>query len=108
MEFGAFSCRERPRRNTVGLLLTSGAPAFPSPASHAMQPPMGDERVIELIGRVDRALARIEAAAQRPVPPQVPADDSRAAALEAAHRALRTRVETAIVQIDRLLAAGEN
>jgi hypothetical protein len=73
-----------------------------------MQPPMGDERVIELIGRIDRALARIEAAPRSPAPSQAPADDSRAAALEEAHRALRGRVESAIAQIDRLLAAGEN
>jgi hypothetical protein len=72
-----------------------------------MQPAMGDERVIELIGKIDRALARIEAAADRPVPRQSQTDDGRAAALEEAHRALRARVESAIAQIDRLLAAGE-
>ena len=73
-----------------------------------MHPAMGDERVIELIGRIDRALARIEAAADRPAPRQSQADDGRAAALEEAHRALRARVESAIAQIDGLLAAGEN
>ena len=72
-----------------------------------MQPAMGDERVIELIGRIDRALARIEGAARPSAPPQAPAEDGRAAALEEAHRALRARVESAISQIDRLLA-GEN
>jgi hypothetical protein len=72
-----------------------------------MQPAMGDERVIELIGRIDRALARIEAAARPPAPPQSLPDDGRAAALEQAHGALRGRVESAISQIDRLIASGE-
>jgi hypothetical protein len=67
---------------------------------------MGDDRVIELIGRIDRALARIEAAASRPVP--APAqEDGRAAAIEEAHQALRAKVERSISQIDRLIAAGE-
>jgi hypothetical protein len=74
---------------------------------------MGDERVIELIGRIDRALARIEAAAARPAPPAAPPaptaadDDGRAAAIEEAHQALRAKVERSISQIDRLIAAGE-
>ena len=66
---------------------------------------MGDDRVIELIGRIDRALARIEAAAARGPAPRP--DDGRAAALEQAHRVLRSRVESAIAQIDGLLASGE-
>ena len=73
---------------------------------------MGDERVIELIGRIDRALARIEAAgARRPAPPPPPPlpvhDDGRAAAIEEAHQALRAKVERTISQIDRLIASGE-
>ena len=71
-----------------------------------MQRAMGDERVIELIGRIDRALARIEAAAQRPVSPPAH-DDGRTAALEEAHQALRAKVERSISQIDRLIAAAE-
>ena len=67
---------------------------------------MGDERVIELIGRIDRALARIEAAASRPAPPAAQ-EDGRAAAIEEAHQALRAKVERSISQIDRLIAAGE-
>jgi len=67
---------------------------------------MGDERVIELIGRVDRALARIEAASARRAAPPVH-DDGRAAAIEEAHQALRAKVERTISQIDRLIAAGE-
>jgi hypothetical protein len=71
-----------------------------------MRQTMGDERVIELIGRIDRALARIEAAAARPAPPPAH-DDGRAAAIEEAHEALRAKVERSISQIDRLIAAGE-
>jgi hypothetical protein len=71
---------------------------------------MGDE-VIDLVGRIDRALARIEAAATSPAsaPAMPPAmdDDGRAAALEAAHGALRARVESAISQIDRVIGSGE-
>ena len=71
-----------------------------------MHPTMGDERVIELIGRIDRALARIEATALRRAPaPAV--DGGRAAALEEAHQVLRSRVESAIAQIDRLLVPDE-
>ncbi len=66
---------------------------------------MGDDRVIELIGRIDRALSRIETAAARPAPP--PPDDRRAASLEQAHQVLRGRVKSAIAQIDRLIASGE-
>jgi hypothetical protein len=67
---------------------------------------MGDDRVIELIGRIDRALARIEAAAAQPAATQR-AEDGRAAALEQSHQVLRSRVESAIMQIDRLLASSE-
>jgi hypothetical protein len=68
---------------------------------------MGDERVIDLIGRIDRALARIEAAGRPPAPAPAP-DDGRAAALEETHHRLRARIEGAISQLDRLIAAGEN
>lgn len=67
---------------------------------------MGDDRVIELIGRIDRALSRIETAVDRPAPP--PPDDRRTASLEQAHQVLRGRVKSAIAQIDRLIASGEN
>jgi hypothetical protein len=67
---------------------------------------MGDERVTTAIGRIDRALARIESLAPRPGSAPHPADDGRAAALEAANRALRSKVEGAIAQIDRLLEGG--
>lgn len=66
---------------------------------------MGDSRVIELIGRIERALSRIETAAAHRAPP--PTDDRRTASLEQAHQVLRGRVKSAIAQIDRLIAAGE-
>jgi hypothetical protein len=72
-----------------------------------MRKSMGDERVIDLVGRIDRALARIEAAATSPAPAKASADDGRAAALEEANNALRVRLESAIAQIDRLIASGE-
>jgi hypothetical protein len=68
---------------------------------------MGDDKIIELIGRIDRALARIEAAPRNPAPPPPQSHDDRAASLEEAHRMLRSRVERAVAQIDRLIAAGE-
>ena len=68
-------------------------------------PAMGDDRLLAAIGRIDSALARIEAAADAAdhAPRQVPDPDN---ALDQAHRALRTRVEGAIAQIDRLLERG--
>jgi len=53
------------------------------------------------LARIERALARIESAADRPAP-AAPAGD---AALVEAHRSLRAKVEEAIGQIDRLLGA---
>ncbi len=61
---------------------------------------MGGQRVTEALGRIERALARIESAAT--ASPDAP-DDGEAERLRAAHRALRGKVETAIAQIDRLL-----
>jgi hypothetical protein len=67
---------------------------------------MADDRAMEAIGRIERALARIEAAAaKRPEP--APRDDSELRQLREVHQALRGKVEGAIGQIDRLLAAGE-
>jgi hypothetical protein len=66
---------------------------------------MADERALAAIGRIERALARIEAAASRPTPPpQASVTDSpEFTELREAHRALRSHVEGAIGQIDRLL-----
>lgn len=65
--------------------------------------PMADERALYAISRIERALARIESAAQ-----QAPArDDGELNALRNANQALRGKVQSAIAQIDRLLAANE-
>ena len=65
------------------------------------------------IARIERALARLEAAAARPPAPAPAAapsptvDDQEVSELRRAHSALRARVEGAISQIDGLLATGE-
>ncbi|MDB5699116.1 MAG: hypothetical protein JWN69_1920 [Alphaproteobacteria bacterium] len=65
---------------------------------------MTDERALAAVDRVERALARIEAAAEK-----VPAtrDDSDLRELREVHQALRGKVEGAISQLDRLLATEE-
>jgi len=73
---------------------------------------MADERTIEAIGRIERALARIEALAEQAqqephAPPEAPRDNNELLQLREAHQALRGKVEGAISQIDRLLAAEE-
>ena len=65
---------------------------------------MADDRAMEAIGRIERALARIEAASAKQPAPR---DDSELRQLREVHQALRGKVEGAISQIDRLLAAGE-
>jgi len=67
---------------------------------------MGQDGVGNAIDRIDRALARIEAAARRPPPPNS-GDDQEISDLRDAHLTLRGRVEGALAQIDGLLAAGE-
>jgi len=62
---------------------------------------MADPRALDAIGRIERALARIEAAALRPRP--AASDPAELEELRSAHLALRGRVEGAIGQIDRLL-----
>ena len=66
---------------------------------------MRDERAHRAIQRVEQALARIEAVANRPAPPR---DDHELRELREVHQALRGKVEGAISQIDRLLATAEN
>lgn len=65
---------------------------------------MGDEKAQAAIMRIERALARIEAAAGR-LPPASDGDEARQ--LREEHQALRGRVAEAISQIDQLLAARE-
>ncbi len=61
---------------------------------------------MQAIGRIERALARIEAAATKVKEP-APRDDSDLRQLREVHQALRGKVEGAITQIDRLLADTE-
>ena len=63
---------------------------------------MPDERAIQAIGRIERALARIEIAARKPV--HGSANDDELLELRQRHKALRERVEGAVLQIDQLLA----
>jgi hypothetical protein len=69
---------------------------------------MADQRALDAISRIERALARIESAAHSA---QSSARSGSAGAeelerLRGAHQALRTRVEGAIGRIDRLLETG--
>ena len=57
---------------------------------------MADQRALDAVRRIERALARIEAAAERPQPAAAPA-------LADAPRRLRSRVESAIGELDRLI-----
>jgi hypothetical protein len=70
--------------------------------------PMGDQRALDAIGRIERALARVEAAAARAQAAQrneAAGGSEELDRLRGAHQALRSRVEGAIGQIDRLLDA---
>jgi hypothetical protein len=67
---------------------------------------MQDDRAMQAIGRIERALARIEAAATKP-PQPAPRDESELRQLREVHQSLRGKVEGAISQIDRLLAEAE-
>ena len=66
---------------------------------------MADQRSLQAIARIERALARIDAAAERR-PATAAAGDGELRQLREVHEALRGRVEGAISQIDRLLAAA--
>jgi hypothetical protein len=69
---------------------------------------MGQDKADISIARIERALARIEAAADRPATSPSMPDDGEVSQLRRAHRALRGRVEGAITELDGLLAAGEH
>ncbi|HEV7658289.1 MAG TPA: hypothetical protein VGO55_00430 [Allosphingosinicella sp.] len=58
------------------------------------------------MSRIERALSRIETAARRPKPPGNGDDSAELEQVRDAHRKLRSRVEGAIGQIDRLLETG--
>jgi hypothetical protein len=65
---------------------------------------MADERALAAISRIERALARVEAAAARPRPVGG-ADSEELRQLRDVHQGLRAKVEGAIGRIDRLLEA---
>ncbi len=67
---------------------------------------MSDDRAMQAVARIERALVRIEAAATK-VPEPAPRDESELRQLREVHQALRGKVEGAITQIDRLLAEAE-
>ena len=64
---------------------------------------MGQERLSDALGRIERAIARAEAAAgRRGAQPSAEPD----AGLREAHDTLRGKVESAIAQLDRLLESA--
>ena len=67
---------------------------------------MSDDRAMQAIGRIERALARIDAAASK-TPEPAPRDEIELRQLREVHQSLRGKVEGAISQIDRLLAEAE-
>jgi len=67
---------------------------------------MGDDRVAAAIARLERALARVEAAASTR-PREGLFDGDEAKALRARHQALRGKVEGAIAKIDSLIQSAE-
>ena len=67
---------------------------------------MSEQRALAAIDRIERALARIEAAAGSRRDDSPPADGE-LRQLREVHEALRGRVEGAIAQIDRLLTTAE-
>ena len=67
---------------------------------------MSDDKATQAIGRIERALARIEAAAAQAPEPMF-RDESELRQLREVHQSLRGKVEGAISQIDRLLAEAE-
>ncbi|HEX8192226.1 MAG TPA: hypothetical protein VF552_04945 [Allosphingosinicella sp.] len=67
---------------------------------------MSEQRALAAIDRIDRALARIEAAAARQGE-AAPGNEPELRQLREIHEALRGRVEGAIAQIDRLLEQAD-
>ncbi|MFL6845870.1 MAG: hypothetical protein ACJ8ER_13425 [Allosphingosinicella sp.] len=64
---------------------------------------MGQDRVEQAIGRLERALARIDSVAGELAAPAPAADG----ALREAHEALRGRVREALTQLDGLISTAE-
>lgn len=65
---------------------------------------MSNERLVAAIDRIERALARVEAVAQRPA---AAADQEPAfSALQTRHLALKSETQVAIAELDRLISAA--
>lgn len=62
---------------------------------------MSENGALTAIARIERALARIEAAASRP--PQTPGSEIALAEMTSRHEALRTEARQALVELDRLI-----
>ena len=62
---------------------------------------MADARALDAVNRIERALARIEAAATRPAAPVQDSADYRR--LTSAHEALRREVAEVVGEIDALI-----
>ncbi len=65
---------------------------------------MADQRALDAISRIERALARVETAAQRPAPATTESADY--LSLQDSHDRLRERVAGALAQLDGLIDRG--
>ena len=65
---------------------------------------MADQRALDAAARIERALARIEAAAARPAPA---GESEEQRQLQLRHDAMRSRVTGALAQLDALIGAGK-
>jgi hypothetical protein len=80
--------------------------------SHAMPGPMADERMIKALERLEQALLRAEAAGAAAEQTGAAAASAREslreqlAGLEARHERLRASAESAVAQLDGLIASG--
>ncbi|HET9429285.1 MAG TPA: hypothetical protein VFO69_13080 [Allosphingosinicella sp.] len=68
---------------------------------------MADQRVLAAVRRIERALARVEAAESRPAP-AIAADGAEMEKLRMAHEQLRRQVNGAIGHIDQLIQSGQH
>lgn len=67
---------------------------------------MSEDRLILAIGRLERALSRVEAAASKPAAIQDNGARVELETLSARHDRLKHQVESAIIAIDQLVAKG--
>jgi hypothetical protein len=98
--------RRRARQPRAWFDVPSAAPShLAARASHAIVGGMADQRALDAISRIDRALARIERSASRPRPD--PIDGEEVERLRAAHESLRRKVAGAIGQLDLIIESEE-